>query len=275
VGSFISDKCFVIATRIGELACVQPQAGHTCAFMSAADIKRRIYLVMSKKARLAYIGKGDDPRIDAPHSKEFLSVKKQSDVTEWASKPFSSDEDARIAEAAAIRIAIELRGTKAKLVNKQKNYESRFGARYPFKIIAKQVKKSHLPHAIIVTLKPGTVDERVAPNSPAWKPKELAKRARMWWKFGRTRVKSWSNPKRKNAPDFLVAVAKGSGRILAVFKIDNGGWHSDIENKKPKNNPKFVAVPVKDNNANANHMQGKQYIGDRRGGSVTYGNKVA
>jgi len=56
------------------------------------DLNRRIYLVMSKKAGLAYIGKGDDPRIDARHSEEFRSVKKQSDVTEWASKPFSKAE---------------------------------------------------------------------------------------------------------------------------------------------------------------------------------------
>ena len=114
----------------------------------------------------------------------------------------------------------------------------------------------------------------MAPNSTTWKPEELAKRARMFWNFDRDRVKSWISRK-EGAPNFLVAVAKGSGRILAVFKIDNKAWLSDPENKKPKKNPKFVAVPVKDNNANANHMQGKQYIGDRRGGPVSYGNKVA
>jgi hypothetical protein len=65
-----------------------------------------------------------------------------------------------------------------------------------------------------------------------------------------------------------VAVAKGSGRIHAVFEIDNSKW---LKNKKGL----YDAVPVKDNSANANHMQGKQYIGDRRGGNVSYGNKVA
>jgi hypothetical protein len=231
------------------------------------DLNRRVYLVMSEKAARAYIGKGDDPRIDAPHTKKFQNVKNQSDATEWTSEPFSSDEDAKTAEALAIRIA-ELLGTKVKLINKQVQYESRFGPRYPYKVIAKQVKKKHLSHAIIVTLKPGTLDERVAPNSAAWKPKELAERARMFWQFGRERVKSWSNPKRKGAPDFLVAVAKGSGRIHAVFEIDNSKW---LKNKKGL----YDAVPVKDNSANANHMQGKQYIGDRRGGNVSYGNKVA
>jgi hypothetical protein len=82
-------------------------------------------------------------------------------------------------------------------------------------------------------------------------------------------VDSWS--KGNGAPDVLVAVVKGSGRILAVFKIDNKGWFKDPENQK-----RLVAVPLKNSNdANANGMQGKEYTGKRQGGAVSYGVQVA
>lgn len=145
---------------------------------------------------------------------------------------------------------------------------NRFGPRYPFKIVAKEVKKSQLPHAIIVTLKPDKLpneDLRVAPNSSGWKPNQLAERARMWWAFDGSRVRLWQRG--KGAPDYLVAVAKGSGRIVGVFEIDNKKWI-------PNPDGLYDAVPVKMRTANANGMQGQKYIGDRRGGLVSYGAKV-
>jgi hypothetical protein len=228
----------------------------------------RVYLVMSKIAREAYIGKGEDSRIDQVHTKEFQRLKRQPDVVEWASEPFSTENDALIAEAIAIGIANRF-GAKLKLQNKQKSYLTRFGPRYPFEIVAKEVKKSQLPLAIIVTLKPDKLpdeDSRVAPNSPGWKPKQLAERARMWWAFDASRVRSWQSG--KGPPKYLVAVAKGSGRIVGVFEIDNKKWMLNA-------NGLYDAVPVKTRTANANGMQGQKYIGDRRGGLVSYGSKVA
>lgn len=64
----------------------------------------RIYLVMSRKAGLAYIGKGSDGRIDGEHIKQFQRLARQPDATHRESAPFSSAKDALIAEAAAIRI---------------------------------------------------------------------------------------------------------------------------------------------------------------------------
>jgi hypothetical protein len=245
--------------------------------------KSRIYFVMSKSTRRAYIGKGDDKRIDDPHNKEFQRLKKTSDVTEWASEPFSTDHDAKIAEASAISIAQlligEFLGAKLKLlINEQKKHPSLFGPRYPFKIIPKQVKQ--IPNAIIVTLRPGTLEGRVAPNSQAWQAEQLAQRARKFWPFGLSRVETWKTGKKwKNQtapPEFLVAVAKGSGRIVAVFKIDNNKWRK-IKGwrKKKKKETVYQAVPVQTNTANANGMQGQQYTGNRQGGNVSYGVKVA
>jgi hypothetical protein len=238
----------------------------------------RIHFVMSKKSGRAYIGKGPDGRIDDEHSTEFQRLTRQPDATQWESAPFSSAHDALVAEAAAIGIVKNI-GSDVKLVNIQKHYERRFAPRYPIPFVAGQVKKSHLPRAIIVTLAPDTLqdDSRPAPNS-AWTPKRLAERARKFWQFRRDRVDSWS--KGIGAPYFLVAVVKGSGRILAVFEIDNKRWFSDPENqepeKKPKNQKRLVAVPVKiSKGANANGMQGKQYTGNRQGGAVLYGVQVA
>jgi hypothetical protein len=233
-------------------------------------MKYRIYLVMSEKSRMAYIGKGPDGRIEGKHNKEFHRLMKKEDMTQWESEPFSSPHDALIAEASAIGIAERL-WKKVKLVNIQISYRRRFAPRYPFPFIEGQVKKSDLSHAIIVTLSPDTLQDdsrRVAPNC-AWKPTKLAERARKYWQFSRDRVESWW--KGVGAPDVLVAVAKGSGRILAVFEIDNKGWFDDRANKE-----RVVAVPLKDKSkANANGMQGKEYTGNRQGGSVSYGIKVA
>jgi hypothetical protein len=206
-------------------------------------------------------------------------------VTEWASEPFSTDHDAKIAEASAISIAQlligEFLGARVKLlINKQKKHPKLFGPRYPFKIIPKQVKQ--IPNAIIVTLRPGTLEGRVAPNSLAWRAKQLAQRARKFWPFGLARVekwKAWKTAKKskhqKAPPEFLVAVAKGSGRIVAAFKIDNTKWRK-IKGwrKKRKKEAVYQAVPVKTNTANANHMQGQQYTGNRQPGPV-YGKEVA
>jgi len=238
-------------------------------------MKYRIHLVTSQKSRLAYIGKGPDGRIEGKHNKEFHHLLNKSDMTQWESEPFSSQKDALIAEASAIGIAERL-GKKVKLVNIQISYWRRFAPRYPFPFVEGQVKKSDLKHAIIVTLSPDTLQDgtrRVAPNC-AWKPAKLAERAGKFWHFSRDRAESWT--KGNGAPRLLVAVAKRSGIILAVFKIDNKGWFSDPENQKPKNNPKLVAIPLKDkNNANANGMQGKEYTGKRQGGAVSYGVRVA
>jgi hypothetical protein len=229
----------------------------------------RVYFVMSKKSGLGYIGKGPDPRIDDEHSKKFQRLMQQPDATQWESAPFSSPDDALIAEAAAIHI-VKCVGSDVKLLNIQKSYEGRFAPRYPIPVIAGQVKKSDLPRAIIVTLSPDTLqdDPRAGPNSD-WHPKDLADRARKFWQFRRDRVESWS--KGTGAPDVLVAVAKRSGRILAVFKIDNKRWFSDPENQKG-----IVAIPLKNPaKANANHMQGMEYTGKRQGGAVSYGVHVA
>lgn len=69
----------------------------------------RIYLVMSEILGEAYIGKGEDSRVDHVHTtKQFQLLKQQSDVVEWASEPFSTENDALIAEAVAIGIADRL-----------------------------------------------------------------------------------------------------------------------------------------------------------------------
>lgn len=229
----------------------------------------RIYLAMSKQAGLAYVGKGHDGRIDQEHGEGFARVMQAPDVLQWESAPFSSAKDALVAEAAAIGI-LECVGSKLRLVNIQKSHGQRFFPRYPVPFVDGRVKKTELPRAIIVTLSPDMLenDRRTAPNSP-WKPKDLADRARMYWQFRRSRVERWSRG--NGAPDVLVAVAKGSGRILGVYEIDNAGWFS-----LPENSDKLLAVPLKDaNNANFNGMQGKVYTGKRQGGAVTYGDKVA
>jgi hypothetical protein len=233
-------------------------------------MKYRIYLVLSEKSQMAYIGKGPDGRIEGKHNKAFHRLMRKLDMMQWESEPFSTPHDALIAEASAIGIAERL-GKKIELVNIQISYRRRFAPRYPFPFVKGQVTQSDLPRAIIVTLSPDTLQDgsrRVAPNS-AWKPAKLAERARKYWKFSRDRVNSWS--KGIGAPKFLVAAAKGSGIILGVFKIDNERWFNDRVNKEG-----IVAVPLKDKSkANANGMQGKEYTGNRRGGSVSYGFKVA
>ena len=235
-------------------------------------MKYRIYLVISERSGLAYIGKGPDGRIEGKHNKEFHRLMKKSDMTQWESEPFSSQADALIAEAAAIGIADRL-GKKVKLVNIQISYRRRFAPRYPFPFVEGQVKKSDLPRAIIVTLSPDTLQDgtrRVAPNC-AWKPAKLAERARKYWHFSRDRVELWS--KRNGAPNFLVAVAKTSGIILAAFKIDNKRWFEDRANRSGQG---LVAIPLKDKNkADANGMQGMEYTGKRQGGAVSYGDGIA
>jgi hypothetical protein len=228
-------------------------------------VKYRIYLVMSKKSGRAYIGKGPDGRIEGKHNKEFHRLMKESDMVQWESEPFSSQHDALIAEASAIGIAKRL-GKKVKLVNIQISYRRRFAPRYPFPFVEGEVKKSNLPSAIIVTLSPDQLEEDRAITNSAWTPEELAQRARMEWQFSWDRVESWKTG--NGPPDYLVAVAKGSGRILAVFRIDNTKW---VENKKGL----YDAIPVEDNDANANGMQGKEYTGKRQGRAVLYGKKVA
>src|ERR1039457_185989 len=101
----------------------------------------RIYLVMSKKSGLAYIGKGPDGRIEGKHNTAFHRLMKKSDMTQWESEPFSSQHDALIAEASAIGIAERL-GKKVKLVNIQISYRRRFTPRYPFPFVEGEVKKS-------------------------------------------------------------------------------------------------------------------------------------
>ena len=229
----------------------------------------RIYLVMSKKSGLAYIGKGPDGRIEGGHNKQFHRLMKQSDMVQWESQPFSSERDAFIAEAAAIGIA-KCIGKSSKLVNIQRSYHGRFSPRYPIRYVAGRISKSELRRAIIVTLSPDTLldDNRVAPNS-RWAAARLAERARKFWHFRQSRVEAWSRG--VGSPDVLVAVAKRSAIILAVFKIDNRAWFKDRENKEG-----LVAVPLKNKNAaNANGMQGKIYAGNRQGGAVTYGADVA
>lgn len=230
----------------------------------------RIYLAMSRKARLAYVGKGPDVRIDQKHSEGFARLMRSPDIEQWESASFSSTNDALIAEAAAIGILKRV-GSNLRLVNIQKSHGQRFFPRYPVPFIDGSVKKAALPRAIIVTLSPDMLenDRRTAPNSP-WKPRELAERARKYWQFRRSRVERWSRG--DCAPDVLVAVAKGSGRILGVFEINNKGWVSLL-----KKGDKIVAIPLKDKD-NANFirgMQGKVYTGRRQGGAVNYGDKVA
>jgi len=76
----------------------------------------------------------------------------------------------------------------------------------------------------------------------------------------------------KRAPKHLVAVAKGSGRILAAYEINNSAWFTDGVNRRRK---RIVAVPLKDKkNANASKMQGMRYTGKRQGGAVSYGHGV-
>lgn len=230
----------------------------------------RIYLAMSKRAGLAYVGKGRDGRLDQKHSKKFARLMRSPDIKQLESAPFSSANDALIAEAAAIGI-LEHVESNLKLVNIQKSYGHRFFPRYPVPFIDGSVKKTALPRAIIVTLSPDMLknDHRRAPNSP-WKPRELAERARKYWQFKRSRVERWSRG--DCAPNVLVAVAKTSGRILGVFEINNKGWISLL-----KKGGKIDAIPLKDkDNAKfIKDMQGKVYTGRRQGGAVNYGDKVA
>lgn len=230
----------------------------------------RIYLALSKRAGLAYVGKGHDGRIDQEHSKKFARLMRSPDIEQLESAPFSSANDALIAEAAAIGILKHV-GSNLKLVNIQKSYGHRFFPRYPVPFKDGSVKKTALPRAIIVTLSPGMLenDRRTAPNSP-WKPRELAERARKYWSFRRSRVQRWSSG--IGAPDVLVAVAKGNGRILGIYEIDNNGWASLLEK-----GGKIVAIPLKnkDNACFIKGMPGKIYSGRRQGGAVNYGGKVA
>ena len=83
--------------------------------------------------RLAYIGKGSDGRIDAEHSKQFQRVVRQPDVSQWESAPFSSADDALIAEAAAIGI-VESVGTRMSLLNVQRSIRAVF-PRYPDSVL--------------------------------------------------------------------------------------------------------------------------------------------
>jgi hypothetical protein len=191
-------------------------------------------------------------------------------MVQWESEPFSSAKDAFTAEAAAIGI-VKAVGQGMKLVNIQISYRHRFAPRYPFPFVDRQVAR--IPQAIIVTLSPDTLpdgDRRVAPNS-VWASEQLAERARKYWGFSRKRADLWMS-KKSCAPKYLVAVAKGSGRILASFKIDNGGWLKDNVNRRRRS---IVAVPLKDKKApNANGLQGMEFTGKRQGGSVSYGHKV-
>lgn len=226
----------------------------------------RIYLVASKKLGQAYIGKGPDGRLEGEHSPGFLRIMRAPDVIQYESVPFSSPQDALIAEAAAIGIVKSIAGGLT-LINIQKNYSKRFFPRYPIPFSKGRVSRSDLAQAIIVTLSPDKLegDRRVAPNSP-WKPEELAERARKYWAFARGRVEQWSQG--VGAPKLLVAVAKGNGRILGAFSIANARW-------RPNKDGQFVAVPLKDKtNANFRKLQGNLYTGDRQGGAVIYGAKV-
>ena len=227
----------------------------------------RIYLVASKKLGQAYIGKGPDGRLEGEHNPGFLRLLRAPDVIQYESVPFSSPQDALIAEAAAIGIVKSIAGDM-KLTNIQKNYSRRFFPRYPIPFSKGRVSRSDLAQAIIVTLSPDKLedDRRVAPNSP-WKPQELAERARKYWSFAPWRVDQWKQG--NGAPKLLVAVAKGNGRILGSFSIDNARW-------RPNKDRKFVAVPLKDKaNANFRQLQGKLYTGNRQGGAVTYGANVS
>jgi hypothetical protein len=161
---------------------------------------------------------------------------------------------------------VDLLGKRKELANRQVRYEKRFAPRYPFPMIDEDVKVIRL--AIIVTIAPDVLGDdsgRVAPNS-AWISAKLAERARMFWQFSEDRVARWM--KKKGAPRFLVAVAKGSGIILATFEINNDRW--------TRYKGDYQAVPLKDKrNANANGLQGKTYVGSRQGGSVSYGPGVS
>jgi hypothetical protein len=228
-------------------------------------MKNRVYFIRSVKLGLAYIGKGPDPRIEHPHNTDYERLMKSPDMAQWESTPFSSTNDALIAEATAIRI-VDLLGNRQVLANRQISYQRRFAPRYPFPFVDAKLKV--IRHAIIVTIAPDVLRDgsgRVAPNS-AWVSSKLAERARKYWQFRGDRVALWK--KNKGAPRFLVAVAKGSGIILASFEIKNDRW--------TRYQGVYRAVPLKDkSNANANDLQGKKYIGSRRGGNVTYGPGVS
>ena len=226
----------------------------------------RVYLVLSRKLGLAYIGKGPDGRLEGKHSPAFRRLLAAPDAVQYESAPFSSESDALIAEAAAIGMLKNI-SSRFKLLNVQKHYARRFHPRYPVPLKKGTVSKAILAGAIIVTLSPDLLasDDRVAPNSP-WKPQELAERARKYWSFASARVARWSRGKR--APKLLVAVAKGNGRILGAFEIDNRRWVRNRQNR-------FVAVPLKNKtNANFRNLQGKLYTGNRQGGAVSYGSQV-
>ena len=228
--------------------------------------KFRVYLVLSKKLKLAYIGKGPDGRLEGDHSPAFRRLLAVPDAVQYESAPFSSENDALIAEAAAIAILKSIPG-RFKLLNIQKHYAKRFRPRYPIPMKTGCISKSDLAHAIIVTLSPDQLenDRRIAPNSP-WKPQELAERARKYWSFARARVERWSQD--KHAPQLLVAVAKGNARILGAFEINNHKWAVNRHGK-------YVAAPLADKtHANFRNLQGKTYSGNRQGGAVTYGTKV-
>ena len=72
--------------------------------------KYRVYLVMSRKQGLAYIGKGPDGRLEGEHSPAFRRLLVAPDVAQYESVPFSSENDALIAEAAAIGILKSISG---------------------------------------------------------------------------------------------------------------------------------------------------------------------
>lgn len=238
--------------------------------MSDDSAKNRVYLTFSRKARKAYVGQGPDSRIDEDHSEKYQALVNEPDAVQWASSPFSSRHDADIAEATALSIAALFAGkTGMQLINIQKSSQ-KFAPRYPIPYVEGSVEERDLPSAIIVTIAPDKLksDSRAAPNS-AWTPQEFAERVRQYWSFAAYRVEQWMHG--ECAPDYLVAVAKGPGRILAVFAIDNNEWEAD-----PENEERFRAVPLQDaGNANANGMQGKLYVGNRGGGSVRYGKEVS
>lgn len=237
--------------------------------MSDNGAKNRVYLTFSRNAGKAYIGQGPDSRIDEDHSAKYQKLVNEPDAVQWVSAPFFNKADADIAEATAIAIVGLIGGDKPmQLINIQKE-SKKFTPRYPIPFVPGEVKESDLPCAIIVTIAPDRLegDDRPAPNS-AWKPEEFAERARKWWGFAEYRVEKWMRG--KGAPDVLVAVAKGTGRILAVYAIENSGWMQD-----PENQERILAIPLKNpQNANVNSMQGKVYTGYRGGGAVRYGKNV-
>ncbi len=215
--------------------------------------KSFLYIGSDSATNEIYVGIGESTtRIYELHNPAAQSLLGRASTVLWqTAEPFSTGEDARRAEAAAIKVATLLGRTVVDLNDPAvTNIASTKTSRYLVPAVVRRpgvVFYEELERTAIVTVTPDDLEDGRGAIHGGRRNAELAERARQWWDLAASRGRA-IQPRR------LIARLKGAGVIV-------GDW--DLDESVPSTGDSFNLVDAE--NLDPREIRGKRLeMGGRR-----------